>query len=66
MLLTPIQPKILTSKILHSVPHCANEYVKKEKEKNTTHFHSRVIFKATCYLIAGFRERSIRIVRLCK
>ena len=41
MLLTPIQPKILTSKISHFVPHCANEYAKeeeekeKEKEKNT-------------------------------
>ena len=32
-LLTPIQPKILTSKISHFVPHSANEYAKEEKEK---------------------------------
>ena len=45
MLLTPIQPKILTSKSSHFAPHCANEYAKekeekeeKEKEKNTTIF----------------------------
>ena len=47
MLLTPIQPKILTSKISHFAPHCANEYAKEkeeekeekeEKEKNTTNF----------------------------
>ena len=33
MLLTPIQPKILTSKISHFAPHCANEYVKEKEEK---------------------------------
>ena len=48
MLLTPTQPKILTLKISHFAPHCANEYAKekeekeekekKEKEKNTTIF----------------------------
>ena len=51
MLLTPIQPKILTSKISHFAPHCANEYAKEKeeeekeekeekekKEKNTTNF----------------------------
>ena len=40
MLLTPIQPKILTLKISHFAPHCANEYAKEkeEKEKNMTMF----------------------------
>ena len=40
MLLTPIQPKILTLKILHFAPYCANEYAKEkeEKEKNMTIF----------------------------
>ena len=40
MLLTPIQPKILTSKVSHFAPHSANEYAKdkEEKERNTTIF----------------------------
>ena len=38
MLLTPIQSKILTSKISHFAPNCTNKYTekkegKKEKEK---------------------------------
>ena len=37
-LLTPIQPKILTSKISHFAPHYTNEYAKEEKEKNMTIF----------------------------
>ena len=48
MLLTPIQPKILTSKISHFAPHYTNKYAKeKEKEKEKEEKNKTVFHKMT-------------------